>query len=103
MFALIGSVCGCFLFWLREWKKWLYAVIEIWFGLISLYDAAPVFVGDFDAGDFSGDMGGAATVAKVTVVGAIYLIVRGLDNWDKAMTKAPCWEWFRAKIGIPRL
>jgi hypothetical protein len=103
MFTLFGFACGCVLYWLREWVRWLYAVIEIVFGIGALYSAAPVIEG----GGFSQSFdqfyfGGAPTVKIITVIGAVYLIVRGLDNWDKAMEKSPCWKRFRAKVGIPR-
>jgi hypothetical protein len=103
MFTLFGSACGCLLYWLRERVRWLYAVVEIVFGIGALYSAAPVTKG----GDFSQDFGhfefgGTTTVAIITVIGAVYLIVRGLDNWDKAMEKSRCWNWLRAEFGIPR-
>lgn len=83
--------------------KWLYAVIEIVFGIGALYSAAPVTEGGSFSQPFGQlQFGGATTVAIITVIGAVYLIVRGLDNWDKAMEKSRCWNWLRAKVGIPR-
>ena len=103
IFTLLGFACGCLLYWLRERVKWLYAVIDIVFGIGALYNAAPVTEG----GSFSESFdqfafGGVTKVATITVIGAIYLIVRGLDNWDRAMEKSPFWRRLRAKVGIPR-
>jgi hypothetical protein len=103
MFTLVGIVVGCGLYWLREWVRWLYAVIEIVFGIAAIYSAAPVIEGGSFGQSAFGQFpfGGVPTVKRITVVGAIYLLVRGLDNWDKAMEKSPCWKRLRAKV-IPR-
>jgi hypothetical protein len=103
MFALFGFACGCLLYWLRERVKWLYAVIEILFGIGALHSAAPVTEGGSFSQSFGQfEFGGVTRVAIITVIGAVYLIVRGLDNWDKAMEKSRCWNRLRAKVGIPR-
>src|SRR2546423_8772648 len=55
------------LFWLREKRRLLYGMIELCFGISSIWDAV---------GQARLDHAKWAVVA-----GAIYLVVRGLDNW----------------------
>jgi hypothetical protein len=71
--VLILSLVGCILYWMKSTKLSLYAWMEITFALTSCYVAV----------ERSREGLGLSTFT--VLVGAVYLVVRGLDNRRKAL------------------
>lgn len=91
-FSLFGITLTCILFWLRDRALKVYVLAEIFAAICALINATPTFTAGFSSDDF-GD-GFARSFTKVDylqIVGAIYFIVRGLDNLNKSLHHLPCW------------
>ena len=103
IFTFAGFVIACLLYLLREWCRVAYAAIEILVGGWALYSSAPVTEPSklsqaFDQSHF----GGFTRVQYLTIIGAIYLVIRGLDNLDKGLQKSAMWNALRAALRIDR-
>jgi hypothetical protein len=103
IFTLVGLVVACWFYLLREWCRVAYAAIGIFAGLCALYNSTPVtelgrFSQPFDQLHF----GGFTNIQYLTIIGAIYLIVRGLDNLDKGLQTSQRWTILRAAFRIDR-
>jgi hypothetical protein len=46
--------------------------------------------------------GGFTRLQYLTVIGAIYLVIRGLDNLDKGLQKSATWNALRAALRMDR-
>jgi hypothetical protein len=75
-----GVVTALTLFLLRLRFRFLYGLIEIGFGLCVLWDAAGKGRGGFSAGFSSGFDTFQISVVLIQTFGAIYVLIRGLDN-----------------------
>jgi hypothetical protein len=76
------------LYWLREWCRVACATIEILIGFWTLYNSTPVtelerFSRSLDQFYF----GAFTNIQYLTIIAAIYLMVRGLDNLDRAFDR----------------
>ena len=92
---LSGIVVGISLFILRREIRWFYGLIEIVFALFVLYDSAGK-----GRGDFSSDFGAAFSKFQFNLViiqmfGAIYVLIRGLDNLFQGAP--PLRAWWEAR------
>ena len=75
-----GIVTALCLFLLRLRFRFLYGLIEVGFGLCVLWDASGKGRGGFSAG-FSSDFDTfQISVVLIQTFGAIYVLIRGLDN-----------------------
>jgi hypothetical protein len=75
-----GSVAAIALFAFRQQQRFLYGLLELVFAVFFLVDASSK-----GRGDFGSDFGSDFATFKLSVVllqtfGAIYVIIRGLDN-----------------------
>jgi hypothetical protein len=83
-----GPVLSCFcglvmaitLFWVRECYQRIYGLGEISVGLFVLYQAFPKGRGGFSTGFSDGFQTFQWSVVLISTVGAVYIMVRGLDN-----------------------
>jgi hypothetical protein len=77
---VVGILATVFLYWCRSRNQILYGVIEIMTGIFLMSLSIQVtgdFSKDFSPGDFDIVR---STVTKTTYLGAIFVMVRGLDN-----------------------
>jgi hypothetical protein len=97
-FVLIGI--GIFFYWLRYRHRLLYGILEILVALVLLY------VGIFPAETYAllirepprSDIVIAGVTKMVTVFGAVYVFVRGLDNIDTGLPSSTWrkrWDWVK--------
>ena len=103
-FAALGFCTALILYWIRERLRLLYAVVEIAAGIAALWTTTPTFIAgfsnEFDGADFAqSDL----RLSYVTIAGALYFIVRGLDNLDKALSKHSIWIAIMRSIGLPKV
>jgi hypothetical protein len=81
---LLSSFCGLAiaitLFWVRECHQRIYGLSEIAVGLFVLYQAFPKGRGGFSSGFSDGFQTFQWSVVLISTVGAVYIMVRGLDN-----------------------
>ena len=75
-----GIVLALAMFALRQQQRLVYGLVELVFAVFVLWDASSK-----GRGDFSADFGSDFATFKLSVVllqtfGAIYVIIRGLDN-----------------------
>jgi hypothetical protein len=83
-----GPVLSCFcglviaiaLFWIRESHQKIYGLSEVAVGLFVLYQAFPKGRGGFSSGFSDGFQQFQWSVVLISTVGAVYIMVRGLDN-----------------------
>jgi hypothetical protein len=68
------------LFFLRLRFRFLYGLIEVGFGLCVLWDASGKGRGDFSSGFSSGFDTFQLSVVLIQTFGAVYVLIRGLDN-----------------------
>ena len=79
LYIFVGILAACLLFWCRTGKLWMYGLIELGVGLGLMILSINV-TGSFDR-SFSRDFDVVrATVSWTTYLGAIFVLVRGLDN-----------------------
>jgi hypothetical protein len=96
-------VAACGFYWLREQCRIAYAIIEIVLGCCALYSAAPVTEGgSFSQAFDQFSFGGITKIQYITIVGAVYFIIRGLDNLDKGLQGVAAWNALRSGLGINR-
>jgi hypothetical protein len=78
--CVLGFLIAVTLFRLRKSHQKIYGLSEIIFGLFILYQTFPKGRGGFSA-DFSDDFQKLqSSVVLISVAGAVYIMVRGLDN-----------------------
>jgi len=88
-------------FWLREKRRVYYAFIEIMAGISALATATPLFTLGFSQVDFAADLAPSSNQANyLQIAGAVYFIVRGLDNLDKGLTHHRWWKSLRKAIRL---
>jgi hypothetical protein len=92
---LSGIVVRITLFVLRREIRWFYGLIEIVFALFVLYDSSGK-----GRGDFGSDFGVAFSKFQFNIVviqmfGAIYVLIRGLDNLFQGAP--PLRAWWEAR------
>jgi hypothetical protein len=75
-----GIVTALCLFLLRLRFRFLYGLIEVGFGLFVLWDASGKGRGGFSSGLNSGFDTFQISVVLIQTFGAIYVLIRGLDN-----------------------
>jgi hypothetical protein len=75
-----GIVTALTLFLLRLRFRLLYGAIEVGFGLCVLWNASGKGRGDFSSGFSSGFDTFQISVVLIQTFGAIYVLIRGLDN-----------------------
>jgi hypothetical protein len=75
-----GLVIAIALFWIRERHQKIYGPSEIAVGLFVLYQAFPKGRGAFSSGFSDGFQTFQWSVVLISTVGAVYIMVRGLDN-----------------------
>ena len=75
-----GIVTALCLFLLRLRFRFLYGLIEVGFGLFVLWDASGKGRGGFGAGFSTGFDTFQMSVVLIQTFGAIYVLIRGLDN-----------------------
>ena len=93
IFTALGVMIAVAFYWLRERKRTFYAIIEIVFGGITLFRSAPVTKGGaFDQSFDQFSFGGFTQVDYLTIVAAIYLIVRGFDNLNTGLHTSLPWK-----------
>jgi hypothetical protein len=78
--CVLGFLIAVTFFWMRECHQKVYGLSEIIVGLFILYETFPKGRGGFSA-DFSDDFQKfQSSVVLISVAGAVYIMVRGLDN-----------------------
>jgi hypothetical protein len=80
-----GIVTAICLFLLRLRFRFLYGLIELVFGLCVLWDASGKGRGGFSSGLSSGFDTFQISVVLIQTFGAIYVLIRGLDNLLQGM------------------
>jgi hypothetical protein len=81
MYILAGIILGFAFFWLRDHHRISYGLSEVAAGIFGLYQTSSVGRGDFSADFSSSDFRTFQwKVAFFATLGAVYIIVRGLDN-----------------------
>jgi hypothetical protein len=76
-----GFVIAVAFFWMRETHQKFYGASEVAVGLLLLYANYPLGRGGFSS-DFSDDFQHFhASIVLISTVGAVYIMVRGLDNF----------------------
>jgi hypothetical protein len=101
-----GVILALLLFEMRRTRRFVYGVLEIVFGLYVLWDATTRGRGGLSSGFFTDDAS-ASQISVVAELGAVYVLIRGLDN---AITGWPaCRRWlkkstadFKANLSKPR-
>jgi hypothetical protein len=90
-FSIIPFVlCGVILFGLRTRFPFVYGSGELVVGIISIWKAVSASQGDADI-----------LARGVVIFGGIYIIVRGLDNMDKAVPKRLQGIWTLIRWRVP--
>ena|SRR5215208_2165857 len=96
--VLIGL--GVFFYWLRYKYRLLYGAVEILFSIILM--SVGLFPAESYAlvikGPTKSDIVIAAVTKFVTLFGAVYIFVRGLDNIDQALPSSTWrerWDWVK--------
>ena len=101
--TLIGVAIAGGFFWLRERVRIVYAVVEIVIGFVAMYESMPIAEGEgFEQSFGHFYFSGFTNVNLLTIFGAIYLIVRGLDNWDQGLQDSRRWKALRIKLRLDR-
>jgi hypothetical protein len=101
-----GVIFALLLFEMRRTRRFVYGVLEIVFGLYVLWDATTRGRGGLSSGFFNDDVG-TSQISVVAELGAVYVLIRGLDNaitgWPafRALVKKSTAE-FRANLSKPR-
>lgn len=99
LFTLIGFLTAGVFYWVRERLRLLCAVFEICVGTVTMYKAAPTnHGGGFDQPFGKLAFGGFTNVQYLAIIGAVYLIVRGFDNFDKSLQHCLTWKALRIKL-----
>jgi hypothetical protein len=80
-----GIVLAVVLFLLRMRVRVVYGLIEVAFGLYVLWNAAGKGHGSFSSGFSSGFDTFQLSVILIQTFGAIYILIRGLDNLFQAL------------------
>jgi len=80
-----GIVLAVVLFLLRMRVRVVYGLIEVAFGLYVLWNAAGKGLGSFSSGFSSGFDTFQLSVILIQTFGAIYILIRGLDNLFQAL------------------
>jgi hypothetical protein len=102
-FAGAGLLLACALFWLRGRARVLYALVEIALGMLAVASATPRFTAGFSINDFSSDFALSETHwSLVTIAGALYFIIRGLDNLDRGLANVAQWRRLCALLRLRR-
>jgi hypothetical protein len=78
--CLFGLVTAITLFWVGECHQRIYGLSEITVGLFVLYQTFPKGRGGFSSGFSDGFQTFQWSVVLISTVGAVYIMVRGLDN-----------------------
>jgi hypothetical protein len=78
--CFLGLIIASTLFWIRETHQRIYGLSEIGVGLFVLYQSFPKGRGGFSAGFSGGFQTFEWSVILISTVGAVYIMVRGLDN-----------------------
>jgi len=79
-FWVSGAVIAIILFLLRERNRLVYGLLEVVAGLFILWRASSIGHGAFSAGFSPEFQSYQWQIILVSALGAIYIIVRGLDN-----------------------
>jgi hypothetical protein len=101
-----GVIFALLLFEMRRTRRFVYGVLEIVFGLYVLWDATTRGRGGLSSGFFNDEIS-ASQISVVAELGAVYVLIRGLDNaitgWPafRALVKKSTAE-FRANLSKPR-
>jgi hypothetical protein len=82
-YILSAIVAALVLFWLRKHFRILYGLIEVAVGVFTLWSQSSVGRGAFSFGFSNGFQTFQWQIALLATLGAIYIIVRGLDNIDQ--------------------
>jgi hypothetical protein len=83
VYILSGVGAAFVLFWLRKRHRVLYGLIEIGTGVFTLWNHFSDGKGGFSSGFSSGFQTFQWQIALLATLGAIYIIIRGLDNIDQ--------------------
>jgi hypothetical protein len=83
-----GPILSCFnglviagtLLWIRETHRKIYGLSEVAVGLFVLYETFPKGRGGFISGFSDGFQTFQGRVVLISMVGAVYIMVRGLEN-----------------------
>lgn len=75
-----GIIIALSLFFWRLRFRFIYGVIEVGFGLYVLWDASGKGRGGFSSGFSSGFDTFQLSIVLIQTLGAIYILIRGLDN-----------------------
>jgi uncharacterized membrane protein HdeD (DUF308 family) len=100
-FALVGFIAACGLFWTREHYRMFYAFIEIGFGVLALMNATPSFTGGPGADIEREITRSESHWSIVTIAGAIFFIIRGIDNLDRGLAATALWRQLRETLRLP--
>lgn len=92
LYILLSIVAAMLLFELRRWRPFAYGVFEFAIGLIGLtltFYPQTTYLLTGEATPW-----GLTLSRGITIVGGIYLLVRGMDNMDRDLPRRwrPHWE-----------
>lgn len=79
-------------FLLREWRRTFYSLLEITFGVATAIGSGYALNGGFDGTPPADPFG-----LYATLIGGLYVLVRGFDNFDKAVREDGDLEGLRSK------
>jgi hypothetical protein len=80
VYVVSGIVIAGILFWLRKRRRLLYGVTEVLAGLFTLQQSSTIGRGGFNSGFSDGFQAYRWQLILIATLGAIYIIIRGLDN-----------------------
>jgi hypothetical protein len=85
IYVFSGMWIAAVLFWIRKRRRLLYGVTEVLAGLFTLYQSSTIGRGGFSSGFSDGFQTYRWQLVLISTLGAIYVIVRGLDNIDQGL------------------
>jgi hypothetical protein len=83
IYVLSGMWIAGVLFWLRKRRRLAYGLTEVLAGLFTLYQSSTIGRGAFSSGFSDGFQTYRWQLILISTLGAIYVIIRGLDNIDQ--------------------
>jgi hypothetical protein len=83
IYFISGVVIAAILFWLRKRHRIVYGVAEVIAGLFTLSQSSRIGRGAFSSGFNEAFEPYQWQLVLIATLGAIYIIIRGLDNIDE--------------------